>query len=439
MSNYLFWAILACSADKVNEGDDSGSEFERPDEQNGQGDGGDGDGSGLNLPSSYNGNILGSIDIQLFEISESGDRETVLWADAYGGVFPFGKIFVAAYYENNDGYYVYVGHDIVENPQPTGNQYNIEVTAPADQPIRVFGLLDYYVDDITGTDEPVGGYNRTIVFEEEGETVDNVNFSILSPLHEEREPCENDRTVNITGDVTITTNYTGGDVAVVLMKPGNIGPVHHAYAVPEVQGGGAVAEYALEACENSGDMILKGIWDSNLNGMYDPIDRYGPYVSEPNQSGNPIGVGYSDLADYEIQIPMEDGSGLKLVPFVKLFGSVRTANGNFEELASTASLYVAALKYRPQGELTIQDLEENSYDFEYFSPEELQGLSSVDWRLTVPSETIAYIWAYIDLDGDGTVNGPGEPIASGGEDFAGKFPTGSQTTENIDMVLATME
>ena len=186
-------------------------------------------------------------------------------------------------------------------------------------------------------------------------------------------------------------------------------------------------------------MVLKGIWDHNLNGMYEPFDRSGSYISQPNQSGNPINLSYTNLAGYEIQIPLGENSGLKLVPFVNLLGTVRPAQGGFDDLSTNGTLYVAALKYRPNGELSVQEIEENSYDVAVFTAAELAGKEIVDWKLTVPSETIAYLWAYYDQESNGVVNEPQEPLASGGEDDNGKFPTGSSSTNDINMILVSME
>lgn len=384
------------------------------------------------------GSISGTVDILLYTEGADGERESISWDEAYAGVFPFGKVFVAAYYEDPDtGNYVYLSYDIIEYPQPSGNPYELDISLYEPQDIRIFGVLDYYIDNITGTDEPLGGYNRAIPFQE-GMQKAGVNFSILSPLHEPRPPCSGG-TIDITGDANITEQYTGGEVAVMLMQTGNRGPIHHTIVQPEVLGGGAFAEYALQPCDASGYMVLKGVWDHNLNGMFEPFDRAGPYISQPNQSGNPISVSYTNLVDYEVQIPLGDSSGLKLIPFVNLTGTVRPANGTFDDLASGGTLYVAALKYRPNGETNVSEIEDDSYDMEVFEFSELTGQTSIDWKLTVPSETIAYLWAYIDREGNGIVNEPQEPLASGGQDDNGKFPTGSSSTGNIDMILATME
>ena len=75
----------------------------------------------------------------------------------------------------------------------------------------------------------------TISFEN-GTQETNINFSILSPLHEERPPCDNNDTIEVTGDATITETYTGGEIAVILMEPGNVGPIHHSIVQPEIFG-----------------------------------------------------------------------------------------------------------------------------------------------------------------------------------------------------------
>ena len=389
------------------------------------------------------GSINGVIDIQLFDIGEDGERDMITWEDAYGDFYPFGKIFVTAYYEDpNTGAPRYVGFDVIENPKPTGNEYSIPIGMDAYEELRVYAVLDYYIDNVTGTDEPVGGFSRTVSLDDAGVvdgTINDVSFAILSPLYEPREPCPNDRTIDITGVVTITETWTGGDVAVILMQPGNIGPVHYSIAQPTVLGGGAEAEYSLQSCENYGYMLLLGIWDENLNGMYDPMDEAGPYTSEPETSGNPISVGYSNLANYEIQIPMNAGAGLSLVPFISLSGEIHSGQVPFNELSEGGTLYVTALKYRPNQEISVSDILENSYDYQVFTADDLQGQNTVDWRLIVPSETITYLWAYMDSDNDGTLNEPQEPIASGGQDDNGKYPTGNYDTENIDMHLLVMD
>ncbi len=128
-------------------------------------------------------------------------------------------------------------------------------------------------------------------------------------------------------------------------------------------------------------------------------------------------------------------AGISLVPFVRLSGTVALQNGSLSDLPEGATVYVAALKYRPDGQLSVAELQ-NAYDYDVF--DEPSG-SSLDWGLTVPADSIVYLWAYVDMDGDGVVNESGEYVASGGEDDNGKLPTGSTGVSDIDMNLATAE
>ena len=434
MSAWFALALYAgCTESKSSSEDSAG--FERQEESSGdENDGGDDDGGDFS-PEEVQGTITGTVDIQLFTEEEEGERETVSWEEAYEGVYPFGKIFVAAYYEDpSTGGFRYVGSDVIENPQPTGNAYSIDVSIFQPKDVRVYGILDYYVDDITGTDEPMGGYNRLIPFD--GGDVTDIDFSILSPLKADRPPCESLGEISITGEATITKTYTGGDIAVMLMKPGVVGPVHSTRITPEVQGGGAAGDYSLQTCQNLGYMLLIGIWDSNQNGMFDPTDDHGPYISAPNQTGNPVSIYYSQLSDYEIQIPLDSGPGLSLVPFVKLSGVVDSGSSDtFSGISDGGTLYVAALKYRPSLDLSVSYIQEESYDYQAFSWSEIQNASEISWELTVPNETITYLWAYLDHNDNGVVQEPGEAVSNGGEDENGKFPTGNSSTENIRISL----
>ena len=343
----------------------------------------------------------------------------LLWDEAYPeGNFPFGKLYVGAFFYMEDGIPDYIAYDIIENPTPTDNLYEMTITMDPTlgSEYRVFAVLDYYQDNITGTDEPIGGYPQALPLSEDFAQPD-VDFAVLSPMYVPREPCETTpsgepRSVTIEGVANITQTWTGGDVAVYLMEAGAVGPVHYTTATPVALGGGAEAEYQLEACEDLGYVSLRGCWDRNFNGMFEPMDQYGSYISEPNQSGNPISVKYSNLAGYDLQIPLHSSGGLRLLPFMSISGKIK-ASGGFESITEGGTLHVAALKFRPQGSISVQDIEEvQSYDMQTFEWEELVGKSEIDYKLMAPKQTITYLWAYIDVDDNGYVNESLEPIAS---------------------------
>jgi len=116
-------------------------------------------------------------------------------------------------------------------------------------------------------------------------------------------------------------------------------------------------------------------------------------------------------------------------------GTISAGGGTFDELAPGSTLYMTALKYRPQNEMSIADFEEQGYDYQVFEWADLEGKTEVEWKLAVPRETIAYMWAYIDEDNDGIVNEPHEPISSAGQDENGKFPTGNYAITDIELIL----
>ena len=78
-------------------------------------------------------------------------------------------------------------------------------------------------------------------------------------------------------------------------------------------------------------------------------------------------------------------------------------------------------------------------DFKVWGPEALGVTEGVLWDLVVPANTIVYLWAFVDADGDGMVNESDEPVASGGVDGAGTLPTGDEGQTDIRLGPRTEE
>ena len=78
---------------------------------------------------------------------------------------------------------------------------------------------------------------------------------------------------------------------------------------------------------------------------------------------------------------------------------------------------------------------ENAYDFKVWGPDALGDSSSVDWELVVPANTVVYLWAYVDADGDFMVNEVSEPVASSGGDGAGALLIGDEDQTDIELNL----
>ena len=131
-----------------------------------------------------------------------------------------------------------------------------------------------------------------------------------------------------------------------------------------------------------------------------------------------------------VQIPIGEGSSeLEIVPFTSITGVVGVAGGTFDDLPEGSTVHVAALKYRPTSDLSLTSFTSNAFDYDSFEWPELSGNTNVAFSLGVPANSIVYMWAYADTDGDGIVNESGEPIASGGKDSAGTLDTNSKSLE----------
>jgi hypothetical protein len=102
------------------------------------------------------------------------------------------------------------------------------------------------------------------------------------------------------------------------------------------------------------------------------------------------------------------------------------------ELPETTSIYVSALKYRPTSDVNVSDLVDG-YDYEAFNPSEVQS-DDLEYEMIVPANTVAYLWAYADVDNDGRINEAGEPVSSAGDDENGRVATGeSSWTYDFDL------
>jgi len=223
---------------------------------------------------------------------------------------------------------------------------------------------------------------------------------------------------------------------VMLMDKDGNGPYHVAQALDVGAGEGATTSYTLEVCPNYGEMQLVACWDANMNGVFDGGDRWGVYSASGETNSNPISVGDRNMNNYPVWLPLGDRPGVDLVPFVQLSGSLRLSTGEpFSSLDSGSTVYVSALKYRPSGDLLITD-PAVAYDTDTFAWSELSSAGTeLAWDLTLPSDTIVYLWAFADTDGDGIVNGPGEPIGPYNPSDHGKTPTGQDGFGGIEIVL----
>ena len=406
------------------------------------GDGADGasdgaDGSIDTAEPHVSGTIGGTVTVQLYNTADDGVREELAWGDsAYSSegvvTWPFGELFVAAY-TTDGGHTDYIGSTSIDAPSENGDAYEIDWSMPGGTgDVYVYAALDRDGDTVIGSGDPTGVYPLPLSLAD-GDTITGIDITVLAaPLSGGGGGCAG--TVSVSGDVLLTVNTSGGNAIAMLVSPSGAGPYHADIVSPTTSPSGATAAYSFDACANYGSMNLIGAWDRNQDGLFAPDDAWGAYAPSADTDGNPVLVGSSDLSGYDVQVPLGDSPGISVVPFVRVTGAVSMQDGSsFDSLSAGATVYVAALKYRPGTDFDIST-SSDTYDVHEVPWADLTGNSSLPYSLVVPADTIAYVWAYADEDVDGVVNEPSEHVASASSDN-GRVNTGTANVSGVDLQL----
>lgn len=386
----------------------------------------------------------GVVRVQLYTEDDDGERTYVSWSDAYGSSYPFGSIFLTSYTEGKSGDIDYHGSTVIASSAvtpDTGNQYAITVNLAEEGTVNLYAAVDYWGDGIIGTDEPIGVYPGEIEIVED-EDLEGLDITILVPYYDFKNGtgggsgggsgCDD---VSITGDINLTRDYSGGRAVAMLVDNAGNGPYDWGWSELSATDDGATGTYSISTCEDYGSFQLRGAWDSNGNDLIDPADVWGSYANEDGVDANPISIGSNDLPGYDILIPLGSG-GLSVIPYSRLTGTLDVGQGDFDDLPKdTSAIYVVALKYRPTTGISLATLYEQAYDVQVFEPSDFSGQAIIDWSLSVPSNSIIYLWAYADSNNIKTVNESGEYVASGGDDDNGKMVTSSGLSEGNHMTL----
>ena len=385
----------------------------------------------------FSATLEGTVSVVLTKTGEDGTAEMVPWADSTcGDAYPFGWIFLTAYEDDDslDGRR-YLGEKVIKAPTTGENAFSFDIKKRTEGPVTVFAVVDYWGDRVIGTDDYSSSHPGDVAIVTNG-VHSGVDISVFVPeCYSGGGPgCP---TTTVSGDITITNFYADGEAVAMLVDMNGNGPYHEQWTNPTATGGGAEAAYSITTCSNSGDMQLVAAWDSNGNGMADPMDRWGAYAPEPDEDGNPINIGSTALTDMTIQVPLGDDGGISVVPFITWSGAVGIHNGSFADVPEGTKVYVTALKHRPEHDFSVADLETDSYDTQVFDWAELSGQTTVDYKIQVPANTIAYLWAYADEDGDGVLNEDGDHVGRGGDNSNGKLPTGTTSTTGLDIDMGT--
>ncbi len=378
-------------------------------------------------PSGFNGTIDGTVKVQLYDVDDDGEYVYKDWS-VWDGNFPFGAIWVYAFNtDESTGDETFYANQSILTPSVDGDEYSMTFTASAAN-VRVGAQLDFHADGIMGTSDPVGIY-PDVISVTDGSTAAGVDITILSYWNNSGGGGGNgDGSTTISGDIIITEAYAAGDAVALLMTTGGDGPLAYNWTSPEPSGGGAEGPYAMTLCADGSDYNLQGCWDSNFNSVVESDDKCGPYISEPDVDGNPITLGDENLDEHDIQIPLGDYN-LDLVPFVNISGTITHDDGAF----SGGTVTVGALKYKPDGEFTAADIADAAYDYQEFDTS--GGQTELAYSLDVPSNTITYLLAWDNEDGDALINESDEAVGSGSSHDNGRLPTG-ESAQVIDINLA---
>lgn len=404
-------------------------------------------------PTGVHGMVEGTVYLQLYTLDDAGDMELMDWDEQYGG-YPFGSVFVAAYSTDDDGIQTYYDQNVIVtptvSPAPGGDPFGLQIDVDDVDSINIYASVDQYADGIIGSTEPTGAYPSEVTVTDNG-TVTNIDVTVLVPYWDLSgggsggggccgggsggggdTGTPEDCTTTISGTVTIDESYLEGNVAVMMYDTDGIGPYYSTRVTPVASGTGAEGEYSITTCEGGTELDLLGAWDSNVNGLIDPADQWGEYVTDPDTSGNPITIAGPTMENMNVLIPF-GVTHPSVVPFVSISGTITSS----QDWTTWAGIYVTALKYRPNQEISVSDLG-FGYDTMSWDNADLLTMTELPYHVEVPANTIVYLWVYADVDGDGLLNQVGEPVASLGNG-SGRTVTGSSASSGNDLVLNVVE
>jgi len=407
-------------------------------------------------PETPTGDATGTVCVELYSLDENGNQQAEDWDDHYDS-FPFGHIFVGAFTDGGEGDLearAWFGDTTINSPSMDCDEFELTIDATNDMDVYLMAQLDLGNDGVLGTWDPKGISSQPVSISE-GSLTEDVEITILVDIASVGGSGGDggwggggggggggNSTCSVySGPFTLSSNWDGLSMTVAMVYdtdgqgPYSIDNVTNMSGMPD----GAEGEWELDVCA-SGEYNLLGAYDLNGNNLIDPADDWGAYVSSPDTNGNPLEVDNStDVSGLEIQVPLGDGSqtdqGVSLIPFVYLTGTISVYGGVFDDFEPGTEMHVAALKYRPSSELSQSEMVADAYDYSSWTWAELTGETEKSFTLGVPAETTLYLWAYADIDADGSLNESGEYVASGGTDDNGTIETGTASS-NHELQLA---
>lgn len=385
------------------------------------------------LPEVINpGTLTGTIFFDLYTTDSSGAVEPLVWADWYGDTFPFGTVVVTGYTVDDDGVATYWSTTILPDPSPDGEGYELEFGFDAEHQVTIQASLDYWGDGLIAPYDPSAVYATAVPVAPDG-ALSGVNITIDVPYYDFSLTgggyWNPDDWVQVSGDADISEQLADGTCMAMVYDTTGYGPYGYTGFAPAATSAGAEGSYAMWAPKGMGDSQILGACDTNLNGMIEAADAWGGY-SEDGDTVATVPIGTENLTDYTLKIPLNAPARAS----VNYSGRVLLDELTMAQVTGASSLYITAQKYRVS-ESWDPDASGRTYDYEVYRGSEISDSSP--YSLTMPADAVTWLWACLDVDGDGVVNEAGEPCGQPSTD--GKIATGSSARTDLEFWIHTMQ
>jgi hypothetical protein len=399
-------------------------DLHRPDADDG--DGGDG---GTDVPPPP-ARLSGTVTVLPTAKDGTGAVVELDWADV--GDYPYGGIWVDAFTVGRGGKPRYVAQTALLDPTTGANPWSLDLP---DGTVYLQAVLDEANDRIIGIAEPSTLWHERlevrdgVVYGADGDPVEDLDLYVSVPTSlddhagaggddggdgggggggrpgggedggEDADP--GDVSVLIAGDATLG-RAAGEDCAAMLFSANHYGPYYWSFYQLE---DAAKPTWSMEVLANSGPMPLSTVCDANWNGLLDPADAWGAWMTGKGPR-NPLQIGDRDQTDLRVQAPLA-GAFTTAEPLVTLSGVVTDPMG-FEGYPAGAVLYIVA--QRGGG---VADLAALDHEYAWTKVSDPAG-RALPFALTVPAWKETTLWTWVDLDGDGVLNEVGEPGGASG-------------------------
>ncbi len=380
----------------------------------------------------------GAVTVSLLRSDDAGDHSRVSWEDSTCDG-PLGPIAVVATQEI-DGAVTAVGQALLypgdTEPFDVAQPFEMALAFTADAPVQIHAVVDRMGDGVLGRDDPRGLAGEPWALGD-GDALTDLAIEIRALECGAPEVCE---TVSVAGTVIgalplpVAVVAATEDAAVVSMTW--VEPDLPAVCDDSAFSPDAAIPFEIELCADRPTRLHAG-QDLDDDGLLTPLDAWSTGLSAVGAVGNPVAPDARALEALTLHIEALPGILPGPAAAVTLGGQVRLADGAFKILGDDAQVIVVARdSLPPQAEHDLADVEAAAFDLMIWSSDELSGRSAVDFALRLPTDSLAYLWAYADEDGDGLVNESGEPVASGGDDENGRIAIAGTTPAPRELLLA---